>query len=361
MSNKDDGLPDVFGMMDDENEGESIDSMLQSNSSSNEDETTRQIRRDKNKGKAKVAGIAVGGVAVVALALGVFVAPNILNKNDNKQVVGDGPNQVQIDNGKNNNNGNTDNVSDSSHSADPDFYKKDGLYYPINVNKWQEDSYSSQKEKNSKKLQDDILSWTSELGIGTDSNTLPSEEAGYTSDISKAKLSDGTINPKYSYWTSEVYAGEVGEYVQRLINPDFGGWGTYQYPLGKAGKQFNIGLVSDIFTQNFLAKNAESKFADYIPVYADWDQNNYGMGDQLLNNGPRWYGEIINDESDFKYNDEDGTYIVDYTAKVKFTAWAKDQSKLEKNGELKLTFVSNPDTNNSGHRVLVDNASLKVE
>lgn len=239
------------------------------------------------------------------------------------------------------------------------FYLEEGKEFPIEKADWQKTGYSAE---NIKEQRGEILYSTNGTELKSSSGTLPYEAAGYTSDDSKAFLDSGAINPDYSYWTAESFSVESSVILERLLNPTFGDWGVIQYPSYPGNKSYNPNTLRDIFTDNYLSENADQPYSSYIPVYADWNGDNYGGMDNLLETGPRWYGNIESADYEFVYDEGSSQYIVNMTAKVKYTAWAKDQTKLEKNGTLTIKFVAN--ANNAGdssHKVLIDDASLKVD
>lgn len=240
------------------------------------------------------------------------------------------------------------------------FVNEEGKLYPITVDEWQQSSFKSQEKDES--LKENILTKYGETDLENISSILPLEAAGFTSDSSKKEV-DGELNPMYSFWTAEEFEYSVAEQIERLLNPTFGGWGNYQYKYGQANKAFDTSLFDDMFTSQFLESNVDKKYSEYIPVYADWSSNDYGMSKELLSSGTRWIGELKASTADFDYNEEEQNYTVRYSADVKFSAWAKDESKLEKNGKLNLTLVANTGEykKDSKYKVLINNASLKVD
>lgn len=239
------------------------------------------------------------------------------------------------------------------------FYQAEGNEFPVETEEWQQDVYDPSVLSEAR---GPILDSTNGSGLKDDSGILPYEAAGYTSDDSKQRLEDGSINPSYSFWTAESFTAEVAVMQERLLNPTFGGWGLVQYPAYPGNISYNSDILGDMFTPEFENRNADKQFSEYMPIYADWNGDNYGGNDSLLETGPRWYGEITNSSYEFVWNDSENAYDVNVTADVKFTAWAKNQSKLEKNGRLTLKLVANTeDTQDTGHKVLIDDASLKVE
>lgn len=237
------------------------------------------------------------------------------------------------------------------------FWEEPGKEQPEDSNEWQNTFWKDQELQN---LLKEIKTITLNTEIGNISNTLPSEESGYTSNIDEAILENNNPNPYFSYWTYENFNSEVSLYLERLLNPTFGGWGLFQYSRYNAGEEFDTKIISDMFTENWLEKNKNSKVSEYAPVLADWESNDYNLNSELLGSGPRWFGKIESSETEFNYNKEKQQYTVNIVVNVKFTAWNKEQGKLNKDGILTLKLISNPDQKDYP-RVLIDEASLKVE
>jgi hypothetical protein len=240
-----------------------------------------------------------------------------------------------------------------------DFAKDSSKMYPIQLEDWQKKLH---KDQSGDSLKKDILTSLSGSELNSSGNVLPSETSGFTADSSKETLEDGSLNVRYSYWTAEVFQSEVGGYLERLLNPTFGGWEMYQHNgIGSSG-YFDTALISDMFTDRWVSENADKPTSEYVPVFADWDANDYGLSDTLLTTGSRWIGTVTSSDTVFTYDEAKLQYSVDLTAQVKFVAWTKDQSKLEKKGTLTLRLVANADKlNASDHKVLIDSANLKME
>lgn len=241
-----------------------------------------------------------------------------------------------------------------------DFWLQPGKEYPVKLEKWQMKPYVTQKSDPNTVKQ--VLNLYSSTGIASAAGTLPSEASGYTSDSSKEYLEDKSINPMFSYWTQESFERQVETYTERLINPVFGGWDRNQYSAYPGNRDFDVTNISDMFTDRWKTENASKKYSEYVPVYADWDGNDYGMKDRLLASGSRWIGQVSESSSDFTYDETKQQYTVKMTTKVTFTAWDKDANKIEKKGTLVLDLVSNADNENSSkNTVLIDGATLTMD
>lgn len=203
----------------------------------------------------------------------------------------------------------------------------------------------------------------SETGLISASQTLPSEKAGYTADDSKIFNPDGTFNTDYSYWTAESFQAATGNYIARLTSPEYGGWSSFQFSDTYAANNFDPAIFTDMFTRQFVEENQDKPFKEWVPIYADWDSNDYGLADQLMFDGPRWFGNVTGTVADFKFNDDLAFYTVDMEVKIKYIAWSKDQTKLERTGTLNLELVPNSGeyAKYNGFKVLINKASLKVD
>ena len=335
-----------------ENQDQSIDDIIAEDKKAQDDEDSF-LRKEKNKKRSKVVRFSVLGVLIVAGTVGGVL---VFDPFGGDQKIGDNSkNTTKVDDNDNNNSGDLFNDPDSV--KEDDFYKD--KYIPFDTDDWQQSSYDSKKD--SETLRNDVLKTTSGNSLDRSSGTLPSETNGFTSDITKIELDDGTINPMFSYWTKEVFEFEVGLITERLLNPVFGGWEDYQWAEYNASVGFPVNLFSDIFTERYFSENIDNPYAEWVPVYADWNSDNYGLSDQMLPSGSRWFGQAVSSEVVFTYDEDTSQYNVVYVVNVKFTAWKQDQTKLEKNGTLTLNLVSNVDLmNSSNNRVLIDGASLKI-
>jgi len=230
--------------------------------------------------------------------------------------------------------------------------------YPIVLKDWQTEEHNSSNSSEADEYFINSMNDNSSNIGSISTSILPSENAGYTSDLNKQTI-NGAYNPLFSYWTSEIFNKEVGNYLERLLNPIYGGWYMFQYPSTNAGEYFQVSLISDMFTNEYLESHSSQPYSEWVPVYADWNSNDYGMSDVLLQSDGRWFGTINNSEVSFIYNESISQYEVDLVSHITFTAWNTDQGKEIKNGILTLHLVSNPDLSDSP-RVLISDASLEV-
>lgn len=125
----------------------------------------------------------------------------------------------------------------------------------------------------------------------------PSEKDGFTSESSK-ELIDGLPNLYYTTATQEDIRYATLSYVNRIINPVYGGWLAYQYGSENDPKGIPTVLYEDMFSDNFLANNelpfkmdiAKNDFGE------DWDNIKYYTTDDKEKEFrylPRWIGKIL--------------------------------------------------------------------
>lgn len=237
---------------------------------------------------------------------------------------------------------------------DLNFWQSDGNnHYPDNLDNWQTKSHESSSNADVKNMVNKYAS----TQLANSSRRLPSEEAGFTSDPSKVKLPSGSLNPMYTTITAENYQRTVESYLERLVNPLYGNWQQYEYPEGKVSQNLELSRFSDMFSAAYMEKNKNNPYKNYIPIYADWNSDSYGMKKSLLEVGPRWIGKINSMNATFTYDAKTQQYNSDVTARISYSAWAQDQSILRKDGILKLKIVT--DTN-SQTKLQITDASLDV-
>lgn len=321
-----------------------IDDMLKNNSSSDEPDDILSEKQDNKKKTNKYIIIGSTVVAISVLGSLIFFIPD---RNNESHDSGSGPNMVEID-----------------ENADADknqyFYLDNpNLTYPVQLEDWEQNSRLLQENVD---LGAKVFDKYSKTFLGSSSFALPPEAAGFTADRAKQYNENGAPNTFYSYWTAESFTRETGDLIERILNPVYGAWRPYQYSKNPGNESFDFNLISDMFSSSWIDKNADKKFGEYVPLYADWEGNDYGMADQLLTSGPRWIGKVIDGNCEFSFNEKSNGATVDYTSNVVFTAWSKNQTKIEKKGVLKMKLIpNNNQANSSDHTVIIDDASLTIE
>lgn len=244
--------------------------------------------------------------------------------------------------------------SDPSDEIDAPWNKEDKVF-PVPLDKWaQKSGVNGVSEEEQKQVLNSFLPTT----LGIDAGTLPSEAAGFTSDDGQVTDAEGNLNPAYSYWTKESYTAEVGQIVEKFINPIFGNWEKYEYAGSNPQGIDPAAQFPATFTDELL--NSKQPVQDWLPIYADWNNNDYGRND-FSSTGGRWYGELESSTSTFKYDEDSSQYTVEFTGDVKFTAYDKDGGKVSEKGTLKLELVANPSGERGlGGKVLVNRSSLTI-
>lgn len=247
----------------------------------------------------------------------------------------------------------------------PWYLKDDEAAIPVDLPDWATESTpldaSKITEEQIEYIEDELAN--TPLKAVSESVLLP-ESTGITSDPSKAQDKNGFPNLDYSYVTSDVFVRETGIITERLLNPLFGGWGHYQFADQNARTELDPNIFSPIFTEKYRKENFNKKDKSYLPIYADWAGNNYGMGDRLLPAGnARWIGKIKSANVEFEYSKKTLSYSADAVYNVVFTAKTMDKKTVTKNGVLKVRWVTDPSAaqNPSAFRIVIDSASLTVK
>ena len=204
---------------------------------------------------------------------------------------------------------------------------------------------------------------TQESDLYAASNMLPSEEAGFTSDDSKAVDETGFPNPMYSYWTQEQFVFDTNMILEMFTNPDVGEWGEYELPGSDPAKNFKATSLNPVLSSSLKEKidNDGAKQTN-IGLPLDWGNNEYGMAGQFPEFGYRWYGKVNGIKTQMKYDDSSSAYDVTLTADVTYRALLKNGGSIEKQGTLVLDLISGQKENvESSRKILVNNASLTME
>lgn len=177
-------------------------------------------------------------------------------------------------------------------------------------------------------------------------NLLPSELNGYSPQLPPE-------DDYYAYLTKDEALKISGEYIERLLNPQVGGWRDLQYPSGKASENFNKNLFKDMFTPDYWNKYSTASPKSYFPIYADWNEDNYGMNN--LSDATRWNGRVVDmqvTQPDFP--EQPITVVAD----VEFAALNDNGSVITKTGKLALELVQSYE---EGLRpLLINEAKLTV-
>lgn len=232
--------------------------------------------------------------------------------------------------------------------------------YPVKLEPWEKTSYGNSTDKDRKAM----LRKYQSTEMAQMTNLLPSEATGFTSDLNKRFNSDGTPNVMFSYLTRELVQQEIESTIERFTNPVYGDWASAQYASYNASKNFPVAVIGELFTSKWYQGTKGKQKKDYIPLFLDWNSNDYGMSGKLLpkaDGAGRWMGDVTSVTVNPKYNKANSTYTFDVTAKVTFKAWTVDQETVEKKGTLKLFYVTANQNEAPSHRILIDSASLDME
>lgn len=305
-----------------------------------EDEKTDRARQDRDLNTAAQSRnrkkILIFGSAIVAVVL-VFGALIIYDPFTNSLRWGAGPKQTEV--------GATA-PGGSGVQSTPEWWQEPSNKFPSPVQEWSKDAYNP---KNQTDLEKQAYTSYFPTNIGMVGSGLPSESAGFTSNLSKAKLKNGAQNPDFSYWTDKVFTGEMGLMVERLINPVFGDWVDSEF-LTNAPPTTLDDLFTDRAVQNM--RNQRDRYPILIDTY----------NENLLDGGVRWVGSMKNFNVTLSYNAFTGQYGGTAKVDILYTAWTKDKKTVTKNATLTLNIVSNAGHagNSSDNRILIDSASLAV-
>lgn len=240
-----------------------------------------------------------------------------------------------------------------------DTYEK--VKTPIKMETWQKTPrYKMEEDKESMKaLSQELREFTQSMPFGNFTSMLPSEAAGYTSDVNQAELEDGTTNPKYSYLTKENVEYAYGNYTQRLLNPIFGNWNYLPYGEPNGVENTIEGtLFEDMFTPDWWKANISDTNHRAIPIYADWNGDTWGgldIDDKLMG---IFFGEIISSQVDMQPSTGGTDFYI--TSQVEYSALLKNGKLEKRTGEFHMKLVPNVWDTDPTHRVLIDDTYLKI-
>lgn len=260
------------------------------------------------------------------------------------------------------------------------------LDYPVIIKDWAVEEYDPSKEKEvkeeekikeiSKKLSEVDLAFQwlpssakSKYTYNKKGSNLTIDDE-YTNDTEKKYLPNGEDNPKYSYALREDYQKAFATITERLLNPLYGGWLEAQDPIGeKAKTQEQFEVLSSAFDVDWWNKNVKKNNYSKLPIYADWDNNNFGglkLSERSGGINGTFFGKIKETKAKkvkartvgFMKNSE--LPFVKVELPVEFVAYDINEKKLKKTGTLIFTLVPNEDTNNPTMRVVAKDARLII-
>lgn len=234
---------------------------------------------------------------------------------------------------------------------------------PIKVPEWAKTLATSDASKLGDQQEADArkaLAGTRLLGIV---NTgLSSEDSGYTSKVSELIGKDGKLNLNFSYVTSDIFVKQSNDITTRLLNPTYGGWTQFQYSDSRAKTSFDPKIFSAVTSRGYQKKYFSKSDRSYLPVFADWASDDYGLAGTLVPKGTRWVGRIKDADVKLSYNEGNLNYDMSATYKVQFSAFTVDKKTITKNGVLKIKYITDRlgAGDDSLFRIKIDEANLSV-
>lgn len=231
--------------------------------------------------------------------------------------------------------------------------KIENLSVEANLDEWARTPHFAQTEENKQAM----LNSVEDTSFNSMIVNFPSEKDGFTSDYTKKMDESGLPNIYYTHLTAEDLKFNILNYINRLINPIYGGYINYQ----TMGKNYTIdslinkdsAIFEDMYTKGFLDKVKSSKNTFLL---VDKDNNNFGYKwrkNDLNDNKVRFAGKI-KDIYDFKPNED----FTEFTLKVKVMIFGYPKSgKITQEKELELTFKLNNDV--KGPKLLISNINEK--
>lgn len=321
----------------------------------NENKERKRVATQESKAKRNRILMGVAGALAFVVMIGAAV---LINPFANEAVVDKTPKKNQA-------------MTASKNAPDPEWYQEEKNYLPTKV-KELEAELDGGITVRADKLPTSLDRAVEEVYGGSYAETevsymLPGEEQGYTADAEETLLKDGTLNPMFTFWTGEIFMDHSTVQLSRMLNPAYGGWGRYQFPAANAKANFDPSALDGVFSARYIEEIRKSKDKSIVPIYADWNNNDYGLGGQLLDADQaafRWIGSVDGEpEIRMQYDTARYNYKVFATYPVKFVAWTKDKTKITRNGTLKVTWVANIEGggNAGAFRVVVDGGSLVVK
>lgn len=305
---------------------------------SEEVDVLEQVDKEERQ-KRKKALIAAGIVAALGIGTVSFFVfdgddaiKGAFTKNDEKKTAGVYGSTTTVKGGSTGKSGSTLSTSDTGIAA--------------KIPDWSMQEYDTVEDKSG--LSEKILDEYDNTGLNEYTTEMESELAGYHS---RGEMDDMQVP-----YTREDYIRASGEYIERLINPTFGGWSDMQYSNADINNNFPTGKLLDMFSTRYAEANKGAPLKTWMPVYADWEGNDYGMDN--LSNVSRWHGEVDNIKTqvnNYGSVNENIKVAVDVT----FYAWDNDGQKIKQQGQLFLTLI--PGKESKGERVIViDQADLRI-
>lgn len=232
---------------------------------------------------------------------------------------------------------------------------------PIRIEDWTKVPFETQKKNGAEALYASAVQSAQASTFTNFSGMLPSEKDGYTDDMSKALNEDGTPNEWYSFQTQENLNYSFSTFTQRLLNPAFGGWGSLTYGVpGGVEESFPNGSFTDMFTEAWWAANIQENDHSKLPIYADWNGDNWGGLKLDGKSNGIWFGHITEMSVTGEALEDGSGMEVIVDSDVSLSAYLEDGSKETRTGTLHLKFTPNLESTDPTTRHLLSEASLTV-
>lgn len=222
----------------------------------------------------------------------------------------------------------------SSNSRSTDLGESNNSYtLPVELPKYLSSEWKMLSDDEKKSLQDS----QDETIFGDMTSGYPSEEAGFTSDKAKMYNDEGFPNIYYTTATRESLKYQIISYINRLINPIYGGWTEYQYGKQYKTSEMNENIYKDMFSDEYINNNKTN-----MPFFTDKESNDYGYEWIESKEGlyPRFIG-TINEISDIET--DDGFNQIKVTSSVTLYANTKKE-KITKKYKIVMTLITDEES-----------------
>lgn len=335
---------------------ELFDKVNDDKSTISETEFTKKLQKNAEKGKKTPIIIGVIAAIIIAILLVVFIP--------------------KFGGFKDTGNKKTDNTETVSSSETVESEKKEGEEdsekfvrdrykdnkTPVKVEEWTKQPYSAERsEKEQETLKKGVADYAQTLNIGNYFGLLPSEANGYTSDVTKAMNKDGTPNMYYSYQTKENMEYVFSTYMQRLLNPVYGSWFSLPYGMpGEIEAAFPDETFKDMFTPRWWQANIKNDNHRAIPIYADWNGDNWGGLDLKEEGMGVFFGEIKSMTVDTKPASNGAGNELTINMNIEYKAKLANNKTETRNGTMMIKLIPNEESTDINHRALIDDVSFKV-
>lgn len=247
--------------------------------------------------------------------------------------------------------------------------------YPDEVPKWSKKEYSVDSVIKNKDTYNEIIEHADNIqDLNSSTSWMPSAiQSGsspvYTNNTWESELSDGVANPRFSYTLQEDYKLAYVTYLERLINPTFGGWIFSQRatPAKPYKDDEAYEVLKDMFSAEWWDNNIKSG-EDYtsLPILADWNGDNFG-GLEFAERVPGRYGTFFGkvNEGEGKYvtvetlgPDSNGAEILNISTPIVYSAFGVDDEIINKFGTINMKLASNDNISQLNNRVVIIDIDL---